>query len=43
MNWLKVITLTTAMTATCVMAEVAVIVHPSNAATVEQAGNPEPS
>ncbi len=37
MNWLKVITLTTAITATSAMAEVAVIVHPSNAATVDQA------
>ena len=37
MNWLKVITLTTALTATATMAEVAVIVHPSNAATVDQA------
>jgi ABC-type phosphate transport system substrate-binding protein len=37
MNWLKVITLTTAITATAAMAEVAVIVHPSNAATVDQA------
>ncbi|RVU41816.1 phosphate ABC transporter substrate-binding protein [Rheinheimera riviphila] len=37
MNWLKVMTLTTAMTVTSAMAEVAVIVHPSNAATVDQA------
>lgn len=37
MNWLKVITLSTTMTVTSAMAEVAVIVHPSNAATVDQA------
>jgi len=37
MNWFKVITLTTALTATAAMAEVAVIVHPSNAATIDQA------
>jgi ABC-type phosphate transport system substrate-binding protein len=37
MNWFKAITLTTALLTTSVMAEVAVIVHPSNNATVDQA------
>lgn len=37
MNWFKAITLTTALVTTSVMAEVAVIVHPSNNATVDQA------
>jgi len=37
MNWFKAITLTTAIIASSAMAEVAVIVHPSNSATVDQA------
>lgn len=36
MNWLKIITLSTTIVASAAMAEVAVIVHPSNAASVDQ-------
>lgn len=37
MNWFKVMTLTAALAANTAFAEVAVIVHPSNAASLDQA------
>lgn len=37
MNWFKVMTLTMALAANTAFAEVAVIVHPSNAASLDQA------